>query len=181
MEQYSPPPVKSFAFEINESGIIVDEDVDTQAMGYRWLHSNCAQKAFLPRHSTFVTEKLAHGRMYHSSQLVLERNSVEKLPSSILEHMLWALENEGFELQILKMTIYNVREKLAEEMLNVTDETRISDSFRRVWFLYEYFAESVIPMKDVLPSVEPILLLDPTIYVAGPCWNLTDRQRYVLS
>jgi hypothetical protein len=66
-------------------------------------------------------------------------------------------------------------------MLNVIDSTRISDSFRRVSFLYEYFTESVIPMKDVLPSVEPILLLDPTIYVAGPCWNLIDRQRYVLS
>lgn len=59
--------------------------------------------------------------------------------------------------------------------------TRISDSFRRVWFLYEYFTESVLPMKDVVFSVEPILLLDPTIYVAGPCWNLIDRQQYVLS
>lgn len=89
MEQYSPRLVKSFA---SENGIIADEDVDTQAMGYLWLHSNCAQKAFLPHHSIFVTKKLTHGWMHHSNQLVLERNSVEKLPSSILEHMLWALE-----------------------------------------------------------------------------------------
>ena len=179
LEQSSPRPSRHHASEVDANGMMLEEDDTTSPVGYRWLHANCAPKSFLPRHSHFLSPVVKETKRYHGSQTVLSSESMNKIPQIILEHVLWALDNEGIELQVLKMSILNRHEELNDQLVCHAKTDCSSPDFRRIWFLYEFFLNVRIPVPDVAESCYPILLLDPEVYVTGPCYHIVARQRHV--
>ena len=173
---YSPRPSKTHASETDSFGAVLDEDEHTTPIGYRWLHTFCASKAVLPRYSTFVTPNFSPTKLYHVSQNVLSSADVPKI-DTVLGNMVWALENEGIELQILKVSMLNANMVLATELKRADRNVRYSSSFRRLWFLYEYWTGTRVDIPDCSSNVDSVLILDPEKYVSGPCWKLEERQR----
>ena len=173
---YSPRPSKTHASETDLFGVVLDEDEDTTPIGYRWLHAFCASKAVLPRYSTFVTPNFSPTKLYHVSQNVLSSADTPKI-DTVLGNMIWAIENEGVELQILKVSMLNGNTVLATELKRSDRIVRYSSSFRRIWFLYEYWTGTRVDIPDCSSNVDSVLILDPEKYVSGPCWKLEERQR----
>jgi hypothetical protein len=87
---------KTYVPLVDSSGAVFDEDEDTYPIGYRWLHRFCTIQAVLPRYSTFISENYAPDERRHRSQIIMNRKDVQR-PETILENMLWALDNEEFE------------------------------------------------------------------------------------
>ena len=179
MDQYSLRPCRKHASEVDEDGFILEEDDTTTPVGYRWLHARCAPKSFLPRHSYFASKDEMKMKMkqYHCNHTVLSSESLEHVPETILDNILWAFKNEALELQVIKMVVLNQRDVLEREIVFRGLEDAGDEDFRRLWFLFEFFTERVISLPDLPISQYPILLIDPCLYVAGPCYHITDRQR----
>lgn len=176
---YSPRASKAYASEVNLDGFVIDEDIRTSAVGYRWLHATCAPKAFLPRHSTFVSFDFSADKSYHPSQTVIDVHDFPRRLETVFDHMLWAVENEGLEMQILKICMINSKEAITSAIVTANEQDRCIENFRRLWFLFEYWTGLTVPVPNCYESLQPILLVDPEIYVAGPCMAMNPRQRYV--
>lgn len=178
---YSPRASKPYASEVNSDGFVVDEDIRTSPVGYRWLQTTCVSEPFLPRHSTFVSFNFNAQRSYHPSQTVIDVHEFSERLETPLDHMLWALENEGLEIQILKISMINSKEAITSAILAADETKRHSEHFRRLWFLFEYWTGLTVSIPSCSESLPPILLIDPEIYITGPCWQIEPRQRYVRS
>jgi hypothetical protein len=130
---YSPRPSKTHASETDSFGVVLDEDEDTTPICYHWLYTFCASKAALPRCSAFVTPNFSPAKLYHVSQKVLSSSDTPKI-DTVLGNMIWAIENEDIELQILKVSMLNANTItiLATELKRSDRTVRYSSSFRRI-------------------------------------------------
>lgn len=155
---------------------MLDEDQEATPIGYRWLHTFCASKAVLLPCSTFVKPNLSPVKFYHVSQNVLSTADIPKVDNE-LANMIWAIENEGIELQILKVSMLNANVVLATQLKRSDRTVRYSSPFRKIWFLYEYWTGTRVDIPDCPSNVDSVLLLDPEKYVNGPCWKLEERDK----
>lgn len=177
-QQHSPRASKRHASEVNAYGEVVDEDTSTIPIGNRFLQSTFASKAYQPRHSSFVSTDFNPDKVYYARHVVA--SDEHSPPPTAYDHIVWALENECFEPQILKMAILAEQKHIAPSLKNVPSDDRVNETYRRVWLLFELWTEVIVDIPDLSDSAEPILFLDPQVYVTGPCWKMSARQRYVL-
>jgi hypothetical protein len=175
-QHHSPRPTKTRASVINQFGDIVEDDESTIPIGNKWLQSKVATKAFQPRHSSFISTSFDPAIQYHASHIVAEAEG--GVPQTVFDHIVWALQHESFEPQIVKLAILTQATSLAKTLTSASLPLRISESYRRIWLLYELWTETELNIPDVPEYIEPALLLDPEIYVTGPCWDLNSRCRY---
>ena len=158
----------------------MDFNESIEPIGYRWLQATIATKAVQPKHSTFASAKVEPSTKYHSSQTVLQLESIASPPQTVFEHLTWAIEKEGWEFQILKMTFEFRHREVAEEMERKEPRYQNKETYRRIWFLIEYWTPTRLRIPDCPPFEDPFLFLDPEVYVTGTCWAITPRQRQVL-
>ena len=80
-------------------------------------------------------------------------------------------------MQILKMVFLNHTARLMSEISQLSSNTINDPDFRRIWLLFELFTGKCLDLMDLQETIEPVLLVNPEVYVAGPCYELTQRQR----
>jgi len=188
----SPHLSPQWAYEVDSDGIIVDEDETTVPLGYRWVHLNYCSKCVLPRYSCWTTSSIpadsGNSKRYHNSDIVhfadgdsviLSDDTVVHRPKSLIEHLLWAVRHEGLNLQIIKAVALGYGAEFENGLVMEYGKDKEDETFRRLWFLFEFFAERQVPVEDLLASTPAFLLFDPEIYVAGPCYDIHTRQRYL--
>ena len=188
----SPHLSPQWAYEVDAEGVFMDEDQTTSPLGYRWIHFKYCSKCVLPRSSSWTTTTMAmdsgNAKRYHTSDLVyfadgdsvyLPDDTVVDRPRSLIEHLLWALRYEGINLQIMKAVAENHHRELEKGLITEYEKYKEHENFRRVWFFYELFTETETPVDDLPDSIPPFALFDPEVYVAGPCYALHARQRYL--
>ena len=177
--QHSPRPTRRHAAEVNSFAEVIDLDESTEPIGYRWLQATIATKAVQPGYSTFVSAKVNPSTRHHSSHIVLQLESIACPPQTVFEHLIWAIENEGWQFQILKMTLEICHKEVAEEMKRKEPRYQNKATYRRLWFLIEYWTDTRLRIPDCSPFEDPFLFLDPEVYVTGACWAMNPRQREV--
>ena len=148
--------------QIDSFGVVLDEDQETTPIGYRWLRTFCASKAVLPQCSMFVTPNLSAAKFYHVSQNVLSSTDIPKIDNE-LGNMIWAIENEGIELQILKVSMLNANVVLATQLKGAIEPFVIPDRFGKFGFSTNIGGAQALIFRIVL--LMSTLLLDPEKYV----------------
>jgi hypothetical protein len=79
----------------------------------------------------------------------------------------------------MKAVAENHHRELEKGLITEYEKYKEHENFRRVWFFYELFTETETPVDDLPDSIPPFALFDPEVYVAGPCYALHARQRYL--
>lgn len=115
----------------------------------------------------------------HGDSVYLSDDTVVDRPMSLIDHLLWAVRYEGINLQIMKAVAENHRGEVEKGLIKEYEKQKEHESFRRVWFFFEFFTETEALVDDLLDSISPFALFDPEVYVAGPCYALHRRQRYL--
>ena len=115
------------------------------------------------------------------NSITLSDEIVVHRPESLIEHLLWAVRHEGLNLQIIKAIADGHGADFENGLVTEYGKDKQDENFRRLWFLFEFFAGRQVPVEDLPTSTPGFLLFDPEMYVAGPCYDIHPRQRCLSS
>lgn len=85
-------------------------------------------------------------------------------PSSVLDHLEFALKREGLYLQLLRSVLPQISR---EEMVSFVRSKPTGANVRRLWYLYERFSGNELPLPDMTVG-NYVDLVDPNLYFTGP-------------
>ena len=81
-----------------------------------------------------------------------------------MEHLDFALKREGLHLGLLRSLLPLLSE---EQVLACIKTTPTGANARRIWYLYERFTKTTLPIPDIAAG-NYVDLADPTLYFTGP-------------
>ncbi len=129
--------------------------------GYRYLVGKFGLKAFRPEIGA-QSDSRCNRRLETSSGILVPPTAAPK-SGAPLDHILFALKNEGINLQVLSQALPLVP---PGELSEAVRRTPSGVYLRKAAFLWEAFTERTL--EDVAPSGRPTPLFDDSKYVTGP-------------
>ena len=129
--------------------------------GYRYLVNEFGLKAFDPEVGA-RSDSRCNRRLETSAGILVPPSSAPK-SGAPLDHILFALKNEGINLQVLSQALPLVApSELAEAIRRKPSGVVL----RKAGFLWESLSGKVL--EDIAPSGRPVPLFDETKYLTGP-------------
>ncbi|MCB1358172.1 MAG: hypothetical protein KDK53_17335, partial [Maritimibacter sp.] len=135
--------------------------------GYGWLIRAFGLQVPLPGRLAMVSERHGRGRtagweVFRSEQWPGDR---------VLDHLLFAIKNEGVDLRVLDCVV------LAANRTEIEDGLRGTTGIyaRKLWFLWEWLTGEQLDIPD-LGKVKYVPLLDAQDYYAIECGEKSSRH-----
>lgn len=143
---------------------------DASAAGYAWLVERYALPVpRLPRRAAISRH---HRKLSTAEWLVLTpRHAPEE---SLAGHLVFALKNEGVNLQVLAALARTVP---SAEITAVIRREPTGKYARRLWFLMEWLTDRTLDLPDIDPKRALIPVLDPEQQAALHGGEVAPRQR----
>ena len=138
--------------------------------GYGWLIRAFGLQVPLPGRLAMVSERHGRGRtagweVFRSEQWPGDR---------VLDHLLFAIKNEGVDLRVLDCVV------LAANRTEIEDGLRGTTGIyaRKLWFLWEWLTGEQLDIPD-LGKVKYVPLLDAQDYYAIECGEKSSRHKII--